>query len=72
MCGALEKGSRTKMRRLPPPIRSQAPAARVHAEQASWAARAELAEVPESALEDFVFVVAYGYNLQRKVEAMQT
>lgn len=33
---------------------------------------AELAEGPESALEDFVLVVAYDYNLQRKVEAMQT
>jgi hypothetical protein len=33
---------------------------------------AESAGAPESALEDFVSVVAYDYNLQRKVEAIQT
>jgi hypothetical protein len=33
---------------------------------------AELAEAPESALEGFVSVVAYDYNLQRKVTAIQT
>jgi len=37
-----------------------------------WAARTGLAEVSESALEDFVSVVAYDYNPQRKVEAIQT
>jgi hypothetical protein len=33
---------------------------------------AELAEVLVSAREDFVFVVVYDYNLQRKAEAIQT
>jgi hypothetical protein len=33
---------------------------------------AELAEAPESALEDFVSAVAYDYNLQRQVTAIQT
>jgi hypothetical protein len=33
---------------------------------------AELAEELESALEAFVSVVAYDYNLQRKVTAIQT
>ena len=33
---------------------------------------AELAEVLESAPEDFGSVVAYDYNLQRKVTAIQT
>ena len=38
----------------------------------SWAAMAELAQVPESALEDFVSVVAYDYNPLRKVALVQT
>jgi len=37
-----------------------------------WAAGTGLAAVSESALEDFVSVVVYDYNPQRKVEAIQT
>jgi hypothetical protein len=64
--------SRTTMRLLPPPIHWPALAALVKAEWVLWAATAGLAEVAESTLEDFVSVVAYDYNLQRKVTAIQT
>jgi len=33
---------------------------------------AESAQAPESGLEDFVSVVVYDYNLQRKLTAIQT
>jgi hypothetical protein len=59
------------MRRLPLPIRWLAPADRVQAES-SWAAMAESAQAPESGLEDFVSVVVYDYNLQRRLTAIQT
>jgi hypothetical protein len=59
------------MRRLPLPIRWPAPADHVQAEKV-LAAMAEFAEALESALGDFVSVVAYDYNLQREATATQT
>jgi hypothetical protein len=59
------------MRRLPLPIRWLAPVYHVQAEW-SWAAMAESAQAPESGLEDFVSVVVYDYNLQRRLTAIQT
>jgi len=59
------------MRRLPLPIRWLAPVDHVQAEW-SWAAMAESAQARESGLEDFVSVVVYDYNLQRRLTAIQT
>jgi len=44
----------------------------VQAEEVPWAAMEELAQAPELAPEGFGAVVAYDYNPQRKLTAIQT